>query len=288
MTWLSIAFASALLSALAAVLQKEILRSLDAVSFSFIMSGFVLVVSAFIPLIVNVAAVTPLSLIVLIVKGIINALAFVFVMMMLERSDISGTLPLMGLTPGVTAVIAFVAIGESISSVEIAGLIVMTAGVFVIERKESIRDIRRSHVTWYIAGALGLFAVSAVMDKLLVSGYRVDPLVVLFYQHIIFFIVFGIIFASRRNSFLSVFTRARFHILALVMLVAVLTIGYRFAQLEAVRSGPVALVLAVKRTSILFAALAGGRIFKEERLIPRVAGAALIIAAGFLILRNVG
>ncbi len=72
-----------------------------------------------------------------------------------------------------------------------------------------------------------------------------------------------------------------------MLAIAVLTIGYRFTQLEAVKYAPVALVLAVKRTSILYASLVGGKLFSDKHLGMRIAGALLIVASGFIILRNV-
>jgi hypothetical protein len=45
--------------------------------------------------------------------------------------------------------------------------------------------------------------------------------------------------------------------------------------------------LAVKRTSILYASFFGGKLFSDDRLPQKLIGGALIIASGFIILRNV-
>ena len=75
--------------------------------------------------------------------------------------------------------------------------------------------------------------------------------------------------------------------LPLILHVALLTVAYRLSQLEATRDAPVALVLAIKRTSILYATFFGGKMFSEDRLGMKLFGGALIIASGFVILRNV-
>jgi len=49
---------------------------------------------------------------------------------------------------------------------------------------------------------------------------------------------------------------------------------------------PVALVLAIKRTSILFATLIGGKLFSEERYQLKLAGATLIVIGGFFIIQH--
>ena len=135
--------------------------------------------------------------------------------------------------------------------------------------------------------ALGLFAISSVFDKLLVSGYKTDPLVVLFYQHIVYCSMFGALLFFRKQSFQGAVQKGRAQ-LPFIMTVAFLTIAYRFTQLEATKFAPVALVLAVKRTSILYASFFGGKIFSDERLAQKLIGGALIVGAGFIILRNVG
>ncbi|HUI30515.1 MAG TPA: EamA family transporter [Candidatus Acidoferrales bacterium] len=285
MTWLSFAFISAILSATAAVTQKKILFKIDALTFSFLLSAVIMIMSFGALLIVDVTDVSGITLAILILKGVINAFAFVLVMMMLERSDISGTLPLLALTPGITAVLAFAAIGETITAIEMIGLLLMIGGVLLLERRPTgLGNFRAQRYIW---AALLLFAVSAVMDKVLVSGYKTSPIVVLFYQHAVFLVVYVILFFNRRNSLRQLLTRKHIPVLLLIGLVALFTIGYRLTQLDAVKTGNVAMVLAVKRTSVFYASLIGGKMFSEKHLLIRLAGAAVIIAAGFIILRNV-
>jgi drug/metabolite transporter (DMT)-like permease len=285
MNWLLLAFISALLSACAAVTQKKILFRIDALSFSFFLSAVIMVLSFGALFLVNVTAVSGITLIILVLKGVINAFAFVLVMMMLERADISGTLPLLALTPGVTAILAFVAIGETISSIEFWGLLLMIGGVLLLERRPT--RLGSFKAQRYIWTALLLFAISAVMDKVLVSGYRTSPITVLFYQHAIFLSVYSILILRKRIPLRRFMTREQLPMLALIGVVALFTLGYRLTQLDAMKTGDVAMVLAVKRTSVFFASLVGGKMFSEKHLAIRLVGAAVIIAAGFIILRNV-
>jgi drug/metabolite transporter (DMT)-like permease len=298
MMWLVFAGISALLSAASAVIQKKILFRLSALEFSFGVSAVVLLFS----LAVQAAAglpVPPLPVIAVIAgKSVLGAAAFLLVMTALERNQISAALPLLGLTPAAAALLSVPVLGESLGIREYAALALMFTGTYLIERQPS-RNAGRSaasapgmvYFNAPIVGALVLFAVSSVVDKKLVGGMKVDPSVVLVYQHCVYFCIFGSMTALRISG-----TRAPVVVLRnlaqllrkqlpAITLAAVLTLGYRFAQLEAAKDAPIALVLAVKRTSILFASLYGGRIFADERLGVRLAGAALIVAAGFLILR---
>lgn len=289
--WLLLALVSALFSAAAAVMQKKILFRIDALTFSFMLSIVLMGFSIGTLLFIDAFHLSSAALIILIVKSVINAAAFLFVMMALQRGGISSTLPLLALTPGVTALLAYGALGETISKYEILGLLFMIAGVFLLERNESAASNNKqwfdsSH--WYIGSALILFSVSSVFDKYLVSGIKTPPLVVLFYQHAVFLVLYGGLYFRKHRSLKSFTESGMRSTVLLILAVAVLTMGYRYTQLAAVKLGSVALVLAVKRTSVFWAALVGGKLFDEKRLVPKLIAAACIIAAGFMILRNVG
>jgi uncharacterized membrane protein len=293
MFWFTLASCSALLSAAAAIIQKKVLFRLTALEFSFLVSVIILFFSSFIPFSIDITSITPSLFMIIVGKSILGGAAFLFVMMSLEHNQISTALPILGMTPAVTAIAALLILGESLRSWEWLGIGMMMAGTYVLEKHpaqmvfQPLKEALRSKNHYYMYGALGLFAISSVFDKLLVSGYQTDPLVVLFYQHIVYCSMFGILLLIRKQSFQGVAQKGRTQ-LPFIVTVAFLTIAYRFTQLEATKFAPVALVLAVKRTSILYASFFGGKIFSDERLTQKLIGGALIVGAGFIILRNVG
>ncbi len=291
-TWLVLALCSALFSAGAAVTQKRVLFRVNALEFSFLLSFIIMVFSTFIPLSVDVMAISAPTALIILGKSLLGGMAFLFVMKALERNQISTALPLLGLTPAVAALFAMFILGEMLQGLEWVGVALMMIGVYMLEKRpvEQTPDVHARAGApiqhRYILGAVGLFGVSSVFDKMLVGTLTIDARVVLFYQHIVYWFLFGAMLLVRRSPFTDVVRKGR-ELLPLLVLVAVLTIVYRFTQLEAMKLAPVAMVLAVKRTSILFASFFGGKLFSDDRLGIRLAGAALIVAAGFLILRNV-
>jgi drug/metabolite transporter (DMT)-like permease len=292
MNWFLLASCSAVLSASAALAQKKVLFRVQALEFSFLVSLMIFIFSCFVPLSVDITSLSPTTGIILIGKSILGGTAFLLVMMSLEHNQISTALPLLGTTPAVTALIALV-LGESLGSWEWAGICLMMAGTYLLEKRptqklfRSFQEFFSSKNHHYIFGAVILFAVSSIADKMLLSGYKTDPLIVLFYQHLVYCLIFGALILLRRMSFQDMLQKGRSHF-PLILLIALLTIAYRFAQLGATQAAPVALVLAVKRTSILYASFFGGKLFSEERLPQKLLGGALIVASGFIILRNVG
>jgi uncharacterized membrane protein len=293
MYWFTMATCSALLSAAAAIIQKKVLFRMNALEFSFLVSFIILIISSFIPFSMDIASITPSTLMIIVGKSILGGAAFLLVMLSLEHNQISTALPILGMTPAVTALAALVILGETLHGWEWIGIGMMMAGTYVLEKRpaqkplQSLKEMLAVKSHYYMYGALGFFAVSSVFDKLLVSGYKTDPLVVLFYQHIVYCSMFGTLLLMRKHSFLGLVQKGRSQ-MTFLLIAALVTIAYRFTQLEATKFAPVALVLAIKRTSILYASFFGGKIFSEERLAQKLLGAALIVAAGFIILRNVG
>jgi drug/metabolite transporter (DMT)-like permease len=287
--WVALATISALLSAAAAVAQKRTLFRVSALEFSFLVSAAVLTLSLFVPFTDDVLALTGRAFAVIGIKSLVGGAAFLLVMMALERNPISGALPLMGLTPAVTALLATVLLGDRLHGGEWAGLALMTAGLYALEARprggvaRPLAEVFGSGRYHYMLGAVVLFAFSSVGDKLLVTGMRVPPNVVLFHQHVVYTTLFGVLLLVRRVPRAALVRGLRSQ-WPMLLAIAVLTLGYRYFQLQATRIGPVALVLAGKRTSLLYASLAGGRMFAEEHRIPRLLGALLIVAAGFLFL----
>ncbi|MCB0745332.1 MAG: EamA family transporter, partial [Ignavibacteriae bacterium] len=136
MEWFYIAFASAILSAIAAVLQKKVLFNLDALEFSFILSVFNLLLALILLPQLNYSQITATALIILYLKTILGAFAFLNVMLAIKNLEISGALPLMVLTPGIVAVLSLFFLGESITNLEIYGMILLLIGTYVLEIKK--------------------------------------------------------------------------------------------------------------------------------------------------------
>jgi len=293
MIWFILATCSAILSAGAAILQKKILFRLNALEFSFILSLSVVLLTVWIPFQTNVVSIPISSLTIIIGKSILGAGAFILVMLSLQYNQISSALPLLGLTPAAAALLSYIILDEGLHQTEWIGIGLMIAGAYVLETKahHAVPDPadtkHRSKKYYFIYGAVILFAISSVYDRILVGELNVDPFVVLFYQHIVYTVLFFSALMLRGTGIRSVF-QFNTQLFMLVVIVALLTMAYRYTQLEATMLAPVALVLAVKRTSILYATFFGGKFFSEDRIGVKILGAALIVTAGFLILRNAG
>lgn len=291
MDWFIFAFTSALFSAGAALSQKKILFKTEALDFSLTVSVIGLIFSVPFFIGINFESLTTGAVLILYFKSILGTFAFLCVMLVLKIFEISKALPLMVLTPGLVAVFAFIFLGDSLTIKETLGIILLMAGTYILEVSDkknifnSFATVFKSKHYYYILIALILFTASSVLDRLLLTSYKFPPKNFMALQQVFFAVNFFILYLIRKekSSVMKIFGDR--NILLWIILVAILTIGYRYTQIEAINLAPVALVLAVKRISVFFSSVAGGKIFKEKNLIARAAAAAVMIA-GTLFLLN--
>lgn len=284
MNWFALAFTSALLSAAAAVTQKKVLFDVDALDFSFSVSVVTLLLSFPLFFFIDFESVSSEALWVLLAKNFLGALAFYCVMQSIRNLELSGALPMMTLTPGIVALAAWPLLGEALRGSEIAGMAMLLLGTYTLEMHHNrtpwqpftiFLQSRRHH---YIIAALLLFTATSILDKLLLTDLALGPVPLMAFQHV-FIAMYFLLFMIIRRRPLGVIGRMPRSAILWILAIGIFTLGYRFAQIEAVRIAPVALVLSVKRISVFIASMAGGRLF-EESYLPRKAVAILLLLTG--------
>lgn len=292
MTWFAIALLSAFLSAFAAITQKKVLFNLGALEFSFLLSLVNLLFSIPFFFFIDYGTINSSNLTILFIKSVIGVGAFFCVMVSLKNLEISNALPLLALTPGFIAVFAFFLLGESLKSTEVIGLLLLISGTFILEKKNSSNFILpfsvfiKSKYHRIIILALLLFTASSILDKFLLVKMNLSPISITAFQHIYFAFLFSTVFFLFRKKVKPIKSALNKNNLLLIVLIAILTIGYRFTQILAVGMASVALVLAIKRTSVFWATVIGGKIFSDKDLLKRSLAAILIVAGAILILRD--
>jgi drug/metabolite transporter (DMT)-like permease len=292
MNWFFIALISAVLSAAAAVSQKKVLFSLSALEFSFLVSLFNILFSIPFFFAFDLGSISPESIAVLFIKSVMGAFAFYNVMLALKNLDISGALPLLVLTPGFVALFAFLFGLETLSIIQISGMFLLLAGTYLLEMKpkqaltEPFKIFSKSVNYHHIGFALILFTASSVLDKVLLGKYKMPPNAFMAFQQVFYGIVIGAVYLvsskTKRNPLNSFDKKIWFWII----LIAVLTAGYRYTQIKAIKIAPVSLVLSVKRISVFIAVVIGGKLFKEKNLLKKTLATAIMVAGAIMIMEE--
>ena len=291
MEWFALAFTSALLSAGSSLCEKKVLFKLSALEFSFIVSIMILIFTIPFFFFIDYSTITFQSMWILYIKTLLNSFAFLFVMLVIKNLEISEALPLMILTPVFVAIFAFIFIGDELTSKEVGGIALFIIGTYMLEnsgKKNLIYPFKvvlksKSHL--YVLIALLLFTVTSIMDRFLVNDLRLPVNTFIGFQHVFYAFNFLIIYLIKNKNLSvekSVFNKS---LMLWIILIAALTVGYRYTQISAVTLAPVALIIAVKRISVFFSTIAGGKIFKEKNLIRKAAATAIMIVGALLLLK---
>ena len=202
----------------------------------------------------------------------------------LHRGDLSLVFPVMrGLAPLLTALGAWVALGEALSFVTILGLIAVTGAVLVFAAPARGTALSRhpdaGALLWAVATAVGI-ALYSVSDA---RGVRLAPraesyIVWLFLLDWIGIVLVNLAMAPDR---LKTALRHGWRYGAAAGSLSVLSFG---AALYGMTLTEVARISALRESAVVFAALLGW-LYLKERLGPRRTLAALALAGGLVLMQ---
>lgn len=288
MPWYFFAFISALMSATAAILEKRSLFNINALAFSWWLSLFNLLLSFPFIGFVNFSVIQSKALLVLYMKSVLGAFSFLFVMKALKELAISSSLPLLVLTPAFVAIAAFLFLDEHLSSIEILALGLLLIGTYALQTgsiegmKKPFTVLLKNRAYLFVLAALLIFTLTSLVDKFLVSDLKLKPEAFILLQHLFLFFNFSIMLLAVGKRVINM--KINKHQIGLIVLVSIVTILYRYTQIWAIKLGSVALVLAIKRTSVFYAAIIGGKLFNEKSLLFKSVCILLMLGGAIIII----
>lgn len=300
MSWYGLALISAFCIAAVGILEKKTLQrehSEEYVAvFTLIKLGlFLLFFSTTI-----VWTVTSQQLVILLVDGTIGALAFLAVAKAMKRMELSSAAPLLSLDPGLTAILAFMFLGEHLGASQILGLLLLVAGTYALEVHRGHGDVGQPTTNqfrsllypfrsmWWRSGGqfillgLLLFSVSSTIDRYMLLQVPVTTYVG--YTLIANTVIFLTLLIRQRRP-LQILRPGKGYILFFITLAAVLHLVSTVSQAKAVGLAAIGLVIAVKRLSVLIDVIIGGRFFHEHHLPQKIAATVLMLAGLFFVVR---
>ena len=282
--WIILSLLAALFSATAAIGEKKILLKEEALKFSLILSIFNFLLIA--PYLFRLNSISLESLLIIFFKSILTSLAFLMIMKGLKSLKISSSLPILIFTP------LFVALGEYIffqsilKNIEILAMVIILLGTYLLllndvkSPLQPLSEIRKGSYG-FLFSAVILFTISSLIDKLIIIKAKVSPLdyisLNITFTAIIFVVIYLIFNKKKQKATL-------YRSLSPYLILSIITIAYKYFHIMAIKSGgPVSLVLSLKRTSILFATIIGGTIFKEGDLLKKSISVILMLIGASLI-----
>ena len=286
-SWFLFALISAVFSGTAAILEKKILFKDNLMGFTVLLALFNLVLAIPFLFFIEASSISSLALLVLFFKSFLGAVAFLCIMYGIKNLEISSALPLLVLTPGLVAFFAFILLGEVLTIYEIIGIFLLIVGIYVLQLKKGqkifdpFKSLFRSKAYLYLILALALFTATSILDKTLLKQFNMPINGFMFFQHLFFAIIF-IVFILFSGKIKEIKYSLKFS-WKLILVLSLVTIIYRYGELQAVKTTAVALAISIKRLSVFFAAVIGGRIFREKDLVRKTI-AILILAFGTILI----
>lgn len=287
MVWYLFALGSALFNALSALTEKKSLMKLHAMEFSCALAILNFILS--LPLIFIADLDIPFFVLaVMYLSSIIGTVAFLFIAKAVRHLDISLVSPLLNLNPAVLAVLAYFILNERITSAQLAGIILIMLGAYIVEINwtkhgflEPVKSMFLSKHKQLVFFSVLLYALSSICDKFVLA--YVSPftylLVVQFFIAINFIILINLFYGGFKD--ISYGYR---HAGKWIFLMAFFTLAYRLLQAWAISLTLVSLVVPIKRLSTLFATLAGGTLFHEKGTAHRAIACIIMLIGAYLII----
>lgn len=288
MPWYLLALIAAIMLGAYSIIEKRALSKTDPLSFLLISNVFITLFS--LPIILNrdIFIFTNPELALIIVRSFFAALFFLLIAKALEKMEISEFAPFLSFSPAIVLILSFFFLGETVSLISLLGIFLIIAGAYVIELKDGIfsplKAIKESDGIHYIF--LGLFfgAICAIIDRSILS--RGPDVLAFFFLNNVFVLLFFSTFSFLRRENIKKLNHNFKPAILWAILGALFYMGGDILYFKAltIPTALVALVIALKRLSILISTLVGGELFHENNLLKKTIATLIMIGGVFLII----
>lgn len=288
MTWLAYAFASAVLLSATALVEKKILQRVHSIDFSAGLAFLNFVFSIPFAFFIEWNEVTPMTLSLIFITALLASFAFLLLAKGIRHLEISTVSPLLSLSPGSTAILAFFILGEKLSVWQVGGIVLMIIGSYVLgthEEKSVLKPVQQfinSRYIHFVLLSLLFYSMGAIFDRAILFNFDISLPIYIFFVHFFIALLFILLASVYGGGWKGIVYGYRTGGIKVVG-ASLLTIGYRFFQMEALQLASVGLVSGVKRSSSFFTTLIGGELFHEHNLKRKLIASGIIIAGIVLI-----
>lgn len=291
MSWFIYAVLAAFLTSLSAMVEKRSLSHLHAIDFSIILSLFAAALSAPALFLYSWETIDGRVIALLLAVSLLATIAFIGVIRGVRHLEVSTSASLFLLGPFLTSLIAYLFLGETLSPIQLGGMLLLALGIYILETKHFFRggefwkNIWGDKYSRFIILGMLLYGFTSTGDRIAL-GYLHVPAVLYTALVQLFIAGFFILVAFYYRRGLSTSYNIAKTEWKLILLVAVLTTGYRVMQSQAAALAAIGLVIAIKRSSALFTTVVGGELFREHDLIRKTIACTIMIGGVYLIAMN--
>ena len=220
-------------------------------------------------------------------SGFIHFLYWLFLTGAYKEGDLSHVYPIMRSSPALVLIFAILFLGEQVSIQGVTGILLVAAGVYIINMKNisgeellaPVKSITHDRSTRFAFLTLISVALYSIVDKVAVN--HIHPILFAFF-HLLFGMCFytPYIFYTKKST--QIKKEWKLGPGKIIMSGVIGIVGYALI-LMAFTIERVSYIVSLRQVSVVFAVLMGSYFLKEKHGGIRLVGALIIFAGGFLI-----
>tara|TARA_Y100000310_G_scaffold101887_1_gene100011 strand:- start:11469 stop:12335 length:867 start_codon:yes stop_codon:yes gene_type:complete len=285
MSWVLFALGAALASGLMIVIEKRALMKEHAMEFSAVFAIFTFIMS--LVLIPRIDLHLPiLTYVFIYIASLFITLILFFEAKGIRHLEVSVAAPLLNVGPALTAVFAFIVLGEKISPLNVGGIGLIVVGAYLLESNklsihfmEPLKKLISHKHTLYILAAMVLLSILVIINKSLLAHVDVYTFIFIYTFFIAFnFILLIHIFHDGFKGIVHGIKNAgRF-----IIVMAVLLFVSRLLYFNALNMFKASLVFPVVKMNAFFSTVIGGALFHDHHYASRIV-ASLVMVFGVLL-----
>lgn len=270
---------------------NHLLQGNDTVKFSAVFS--ILASAIYLPIFLYFLKVhhpifDPILIILTLLSGICNSVALLTTAHSINLGEVSTVTPLVKTQPVFTAILGFLLLSESMNTVKVAGIFVVTAGAYIVLLEKDQNLLKPVKSVWRDLSAklailtAMIYSLASVVDR--VATQQLSPFLYTFFIFLTMSITLTTYYLIKNEKgsqkLIKEFNSGRKAYLAVSLsaVVAYLGVFHSFSLAEASK------VVPVLQLQVLITVLGGIIFFDEEGAIKKAVGSLLLIAGVILII----
>jgi len=284
--WWGFALGAAVFATLFSILEKKGVKKEHAMEYELTRTSFVALFSLFLIPWLSFSYGWK-SILITYFVSFLAAIGILFRTKSIRHAEISEITPLLNLTPGFLAILAFFFLGEILNKFQILGIVLLIVGAYVLETdhnslwKSFLKHLRSKYVD-YVIFASFIFSVTALFNKFVLDYYlkAFDYMFLVWIFTSINFIIFSTIKYNGIKGMKHCLKISRWN----VVLAGLFSFFSNLFTLIAMSFAYVALVVPIERLSGLFTTVIGGEMFHEHGVVKKSIACLVMIGGACLII----
>ena len=283
--WVVFAFGSALFAGLTSILAKCGIRKTDSDAATAIRTFVVLIFSWIMVLIAGsaptIADLSAKTWIFLVLSGLATGASWLCYFRALQLGDVNKVVPIDKSSTILTILLALIFLGEKITWLKGAAIVLIGAGTFLMIEKKSADGEKKEKKSWLIYAVLSaVFAsLTSILGKLGIEGVE-SNLGTAIRTGVVLIMAWLIVFIKGKQHTLKSIPKKE---LLFICLSGIATGGSWLCYYKALQDGLASVVVPIDKLSILVSIAFSAIVFKE-RLSKKAAAGLVLIVAGTLMM----